>query len=319
MSLVFRSLARLRARSCARVIVVTVGALSCASCGLEGASGKRISTRSDNVKSDRDSSPAGAAKAPLEDGVAAEVMVGVLVPAAEVVIVAPSTARLDRLDLEVGDHVKADEVLAQLDVRGERNELGAATAAWRSAKAELEELELELEQARATRADIEQLEDYVSRAELREQRFAERLAEARKRSAGAELEVERSAIDSVRRRLEEAELQAPFAGSIAARYVDPGASLGLGDPIVSLLSDERVLRFAVPEQLGERLRLGAALDVRFESPRGDVVELEAVVTSIAPEVDAGTRLILAEARLDPSSEVAQLLIGAVARVRFAAP
>ncbi|MFY0534575.1 hypothetical protein [Nannocystis pusilla] len=111
-------------------------------------------------------------------------MVGVLVPEAEVVLVSSGFSRLARLDLEVGDHVDQGDVVAEMDVRGDRSELAMATAAWKASSAELERLELELERAKMVRADVEQLEDYVSRAELREQRYAEKLAAARKRGPG---------------------------------------------------------------------------------------------------------------------------------------
>lgn len=244
---------------------------------------------------------------------AAPAMVGVLVPEAEVVLVAPGTARLARLELEVGAHVEAGAVVAEMDVRGDRTELAAATAAWKAAAAELERLELELEKARMVRADVEQLEEFVSKAELREQRFAERLADARKRSAGASVSQQRSKMEEKAARIAEAELRAPFAGVIASVFVDAGATLAAGESVVRLISDARVVRFAVPEGRAEGLRLGARVVVEFAgSP-----EMVGEVVAIAPEIEVGSRLIFAEARL-LGGEASELRVGAVARVRFAA-
>lgn len=236
-------------------------------------------------------------------------MTGVLVPASEVVLVASSFGRLEMLELEVGDHVDADGLIAAMDVRTEQSELAVATAAWQASKAELERLELELEQAKAKREDVEQLEDFVSRAELREQRFAEKLADARKRSAGASMSQQRSKMQEASARIAEAELRAPFAGSIADRYVDAGATLTSGDAIVRLISDARVLRFAVPESLASRLHLGAALRVEFP----ELAPLDSEVVAIAPEIQVGTRLIFAEATLVGGAD---LRVGTVARVFF---
>src|SRR5690606_12291306 len=141
-----------------------------------------------------------------------EAMVGVLVPQAEVVLVSSGFARLQRLDVQVGDHVGEGEVVAEMDVRGDRTELAAATAAWKASKAELDRLALELEQARATRSDVERLEEFVSKAELREPRFAEKLSAARKRSAGASLERQRSRRVAASTRIGASELRAPCAG-----------------------------------------------------------------------------------------------------------
>jgi len=240
-------------------------------------------------------------------------MVGVLVPAAEVVLVSSGFSRLARLDLEVGDHVNEGDVVAEMDVRGDRSELAVATAAWKASTAELERLELELEKAKMVRADIEQLEDYVSRAELREQRYAEKLAAARKRGAGASQWQQRSKMEEATARIAEAELRAPFAGVIASRHVDAGATLTAGEPVVRLISDARVLRFAVPEARSQALRLGAAVTVTF----ADAPPIAGEVITVAPEIEVGTRLIFAEARLTAGEPATSLRIGTVARVRFA--
>jgi membrane fusion protein, multidrug efflux system len=241
-------------------------------------------------------------------------MIGVLTPVAEVTLVAPGFARLATIEVELGDRVAADELVAVMDLRSERSELASATAAWKAARAERERLELELEQARAERADVEQLEDFVSAAELRERRHAEQLAAARQRSADATLSQQRSHVEAAAKRVSEAELRAPFAAEVAHRYVDPGATLTAGEPIVALISEARRVRFAVPEQHGARLRLGAPVVIGF----GDAgVDIHGEVSAIAPEIDPATRLVFAEARLD--GEVGSLRIGAVARVRFLEP
>jgi RND family efflux transporter MFP subunit len=241
-------------------------------------------------------------------------MVGVLVPEAEVVLVSSGFARLARLDVQVGDHVSEGDVVAEMDVRGGRSELAAATAAWKASKAELDRLALELDQARATRSDVEQLEEFVSKAELREQRYAEKLTAARKRSAGASLEEQRSKMEEATARIAEAELRAPFSGLVARRYVDPGATLSTGEPVVQLISDARLVRFAVPEDRTDALRLGAAVVVAFED---EGIEAAGEVSTIAPEIEAGTRLVFAEARVRLGDEQAKTLrVGTVGRVRF---
>ncbi len=244
----------------------------------------------------------------------AQPMVGVLVPEAQVVLVSSGFARLARLDVEVGDHVEQGDVVAEMDVRGDRSELAAATATWKASKAELDRLELELEQARATRSDVEKLEEFVSKAELREKQFAEKLTAARKRSAGASLEEQRSKMEEASARIAEAELRAPFSGRVARRYVDPGATLSTGESVVQLISDASLVRFAVPEDRTKVLRLGAPVVVTFED---EGIEVQGHVSTIAPEIEAGTRLVLAEARvlLDEAQSKA-LRVGTVGRVRF---
>lgn len=238
-------------------------------------------------------------------------MVGVLVPEAELDIVSPGFARLERLELEIGDRVAAGDVIAVLDVRGDRSELAAATAAWRAAKAELERLDVELEQARSTRSELEQLEAYVAAAELREREFAEQLAAARRRSADASLGQRRAAVREAETRLTDASLRAPFEAVVSRRHVDPGATLAAGEPIVELMSTAKLVRFAAPEHTA--LAIGTALRVRFD---GSDVELDAELVHVSPQIEAGTRLIIAEARLASDPRLAQLRVGAIARVRL---
>lgn len=238
-------------------------------------------------------------------------MVGVLVPEAELDIVSPGFARLERLELAIGDRVAAGDVIAVLDVRGDRSELAAATAAWRAAKAELERLDVELEQARSTRSELEQLEAYVAAAELREREFAEQLAAARRRSADASLGQRRAAVREAETRLTDASLRAPFEALVSRRHVDPGATLATGEPIVELMSTAKLVRFAAPEHTA--LAIGTALRVRFD---GSDVDLDAELVHVSPQIEAGTRLIIAEARLAPDPRLAQLRVGAIARVRL---
>ncbi len=241
-------------------------------------------------------------------------VLGVLVPEAEVVLVASGFARLERLEVQVGDEVREQQVVAEMDVRGDRTELAAAAAALKASKAELERLGLELEQARASRSDVEQLEEFISKAELREERYAEKLAAARKRSANASLHQQRSRMDEAEARIAEAELRAPFAGVIARRYVDAGATLSTGEPVVQLISDSRLVRFAVPEWQAASLALGATVQVRFGEQQ---VEVTGTIITIAPEIDAGTRLVIAEARLALDDAARQALrVGEVGRVQL---
>lgn len=113
--------------------------------------------------------------------------------------------------------------------------------------------------------------------------------------------------------------------------MDPGATLGTGEPVVQLISDARLVRFAVPEGRTAALRIGAAVVVTFED---EGIEVRGEVITIAPEIEAGTRLVFAEARVQLESGLVgspvddaegapmaagakqPLRVGAVARVRF---
>ena len=99
-------------------------------------------------------------------------------------------------------------------------------------------------------------------------------------------------------------------GASASQPTDEGAPASTADAIVRLISDARVVRFAVPEQQGAALRLGAKVSVEC----AELGEFAGVIVAIAPEIQVGTRLIFAEAKLE---RVADLRVGTVGQVRFA--
>jgi multidrug resistance efflux pump len=73
-----------------------------------------------------------------------------------------------------------------------------------------------------------------------------------------------------------------------------------------------MVRFAIPE--GERRRVAPGQPVTVV-PRGSGAKLAGTVEKIAPEVDAASGMVLAEARIDPSGDAAAVLQpGEVVRV-----
>jgi hypothetical protein len=77
-------------------------------------------------------------------------------------------------------------------------------------------------------------------------------------------------------------------------YESPGQILGPEARIIRLISDETILRFAVPHADAAAFEVGAALQF---TPDGGGRPLTATVKGIAPEVDAAS-MVLIEAGLD---------------------
>lgn len=245
-----------------------------------------------------------------------ERVLGVLVPEAEVVLVASGFARLQRFDVRVGEEVLEGQVVAEMDVRGDRAEVLVATSALEASEAELERLGLELEQARDNRSEVERIEAFISKAELRERSYAVKLAAARRRSADASRRQQHGRMDEAQARIADGKVRAPFAGVIARRYVDAGATLSIGDPVAQLISEARLVRFAVTPSRARGLTLGTRATVTFRE-RGR--EATGTVVTMAPEIDAGTRLVIVEARLalDALAGPDRLRVGEVGLVSFA--
>jgi hypothetical protein len=101
---------------------------------------------------------------------------------------------------------------------------------------------------------------------------------------------------------------------VAARFVDPGAVVGPGSPLVRLISaGDLLVRAAVPPEEARRLKVGdpVAIDVRAQG-----FQIAGTLQRIAPEVDAASQMVLIEVRLaaDPGTE-SRLQTGLVVDVR----
>jgi RND family efflux transporter MFP subunit len=202
-------------------------------------------------------------------------------------------------------------VLASLDDRDLRDELAVARAIMRALRADHDKAESELEEARERRLRDERLSHVLSEEDLASVRYQEKYATSRLQATRAQLDQQQTRVAILERSIEEAQVRAPFDGSIAARYVAPGAMVSPGTPIVRLVSSGDVLvRFAIPEALGAQVRVGMPITVDVEA-----AALSGTVDKLSPEVDAASRMIVAEARVRvPDGLLEMALAGRVAWV-----
>ncbi|MBB5038060.1 efflux RND transporter periplasmic adaptor subunit [Prosthecobacter dejongeii] len=135
-----------------------------------------------------------------------------------------------------------------------------------------------------------------------------RLHEARKKSpdlilpqsvddAEAKLAIAQAGLDRAATLLEFAQIKAPFAGSVVARHVDPGAYAAAGGETLLHLIDSSKLRLQVPviELESAFLKIGQQVEVKAEALAGVVTQSK--ITRITGQLDAATRTLLIEADL----------------------
>lgn len=271
----------------------------------------RVATaKSETVAAANEASRAPPAReAPIQD------LLGVVVARYVVEVAARAEGRVTAIPVQLGDRVERGAVLASLDDRNLRDDLAAARAVLRALSADRDKGEDSLAEAREKKLRDERLSHVLSEEELARVRYEEKYAESQLQGTRARLDEQQAKVAVLERSLEETQVRAPFDGLIAARYVSPGAMVNPGTPIVRLVSSgDALVRFAIPESLGGRVRIGmpVAVDV-------DAAVLSGTVDKLAPEVDAASRMIVAEAHVvvpDGRSDMA--LAGHVARVRVGA-
>jgi multidrug efflux system membrane fusion protein len=203
--------------------------------------------------------------------------------------------------VDVGDRVRAGQVLAVLDA-------GDLQAQVRAAEAQLAAAQAESERARADQARFAALgEDrLVSRSSIDAQNAAAT-------AARGQVDAARAALDVARNQRGYTQLRAPDDGVIAMRNVEAGQIVAAGQPVFTLAADgTREVVFAVGEGAVDSIRPGEPVEVELWSQSGK--RWPGRVREVAPVADPASHTFAVRASLDASEDTFDL--GQSARVHF---
>jgi RND family efflux transporter MFP subunit len=280
--------------------------------GPEAGPGTEHGGKADNATSETAAPPARTLPRLLGDS-ESEGYLGVVVTRDAVDVAAETAGRVDSVTVRVGDRVSRGDVLARLDTRELEQDLGMARASLTAAEAEVTRIRSQVREAETRYKRRSDLPDIFSREELESAKMEMETAEATLKAAEARVSEQEAQVEQLRDRLGRTEIRAPFEGTVALRYLDPGATVLAGSPVVRLLSTEELLvRFAVPPEKVESLAVGDQVEVAIEDAE---VRSPATVLHIAPEIDGPSRMVFVEARLDaPEETLGRIRSGLVARV-----
>ncbi len=197
--------------------------------------------------------------------------------------------RVATLEVNVGDRVKKDDVLAWV----ESSDVGVARAELSKAQAELE-----IQKAHLARQETLQQESATAPAQVERARAALRAAQAERSAVLLRL----SAWGAGRGSGARYPVLAPIEGVVTARHAILGASLRADMPLFSIVAPERVLvmaRFSEgPDGVPE---VGASLQLTLRgAPRTE--PCIAKVEANSGVVDARTRTIIVRLRPEPSCQ-----------------
>lgn len=171
----------------------------------------------------------------------------------ESVLSAQVQATVESIRADVGAEVKKGETLIVLDARDLTLNHVAAKAAVAAAQAQLE-----LTQARLSRAVELQQKKFLSADELKQ-------TQSQLKAAQAELELRRTQAGQAALALERATIRAPFDGVILARAAQVGMLAAPGTPLITLV-DRTAIEIAVSLQANQvfGFRQAAALNFRAQ-------------------------------------------------------
>ena len=191
-----------------------------------------------------------------------------------------------KLRSEAGAHVRAGDLLAQLDDRQLTADLEAARAKTHSTEADLKAWQAE---AKVLQSDFdraqkmwdaqlitrEQLDHAKFKAEADQfdvQRLEQLLINAKETQRSLELELDKT------------QVRAPFSGIVARRYVREGQQVAKGDRLFWVTAEGPLrMRFTVPEKFVGVLKVGRQLAMAVSDFPGK--EYKARVLQLSPIVD----------------------------------
>jgi membrane fusion protein, multidrug efflux system len=221
----------------------------------------------------------------------------------EAPIYARANGYLKSWDVDIGQHVEAGQLLAEIDTPEVDQQLAQA-------KAEVAQADANLALAKST---SERWVDLLKTASVSEQETAEKQADYELKKAN--LEAARANLHRLEDLKSFARVTAPFAGTITARDTDVGQLITAGNGRwLFRLAQTNPLRVYVhvPQTLSRAIEVGQGADLSISEIPGR--KFEAKIVRTAGAMDPTSRTLLAE--LEVNNPQNEILAGSYAQVRF---
>ena len=231
--------------------------------------------------------------------------------------IGPTVAgRIQRLDVEVGDHVKAGQVLGAMDPVDLDDRFVAQEAALQRVQASLHEAQARQAHAQTQATRYAQLlavrstSEELAAAKQQELQVAD-AAVAAAQAEAVRVRAERAAIGTQRRHLR---LVAPADGLVTLRFADPGTTVVAGQAVVEVVDPASLwinvrldqinaqgLKAGLPARVVLRSRAGQAL-------AGRVLRVEPLADAVTEETLAKVVFEALPSPLPPLGELAEVTI-----------
>jgi RND family efflux transporter MFP subunit len=238
-------------------------------------------------------------------------------PFQEIEVHAKVAGYLKSIGVDVGDRVKAGQLLAVLEIPELQDEIKQDEAGVKRASEEIRRAQADVERAQsahevahlnATRLTgvIKTKPNLVAQQDIDEATGRDRVSEAQVSTAEAalaaareQLEIAKAAQSKTQTLFDYARITAPFTGVITHRYADTGAMIQAGTssqsqamPIVRLSQNDKLrLVIPVPESAVPRIHLGGQVAVAVQSLHRTVT---GTVARFADRLDTDTRTMRVE-------------------------
>src|SRR5215470_1622746 len=266
------------------------------------------------------------------------VLSGEFKPFQDVDIHAKVAGYIRNIFVDVGDHVREGQTLAELEIPELAAQLSGADAACRAAEQQIRRAQGELQRAQSTHAAAhaayerlkqaaESRAGLVAQQEVDDSQAKDLGSEAQVSSAEAELAAAKQQLEVAEANQKQyramtgyTRITAPYAGVITNRYADTGALVAAGTssntqatPVVRLAQVSKLrLVLAIPESAAAQIRLGDSVKVHVDALHKD---FRGKVTRFAAALDQQTRTM--ETEIDFENTDGQLLPGMYSETNLA--
>lgn len=193
-----------------------------------------------------------------------------------------------RFRVEVGDHVKAGQVLTELDTALLEVQLTVAEGELKQAEANLvsSQAQLKLNQQELDRLAALRDTQAFSRARFEDAQQNVARAKADILRNEAVVTTRRASVKLTRLNLEYARIKAPFDGVVTRRMAEEGSYVRIGDPVVHMMADRLLeVEAEVPSNRLTSLTPGAEVSVVLDNG----VQYRATVRAVLPTENPLTR------------------------------
>ncbi len=238
-------------------------------------------------------------------------------PYQEIEVHAKVAGYLKQIFVDVGDRVRAGQLLATLEIPEFRDDLEHATAATKHAQEQVKQADAELQRSHSAHEGthlaytrlagvLKQQPNLVAQQEIDDAQARDRVAEAQISTdeaalAGSKEQYEESKAneEKIQTMLAYASITAPFSGVITKRYADTGAMIQAGTasntqamPLVRLSQNDRLrLVLPVPESVVPRIHVGSRVEVTVQALG---TSFQGKVSRFSQNVDLSTRTMETE-------------------------
>jgi RND family efflux transporter MFP subunit len=258
-----------------------------------------------NVAAERDAAGMIVAVSPAtREDIAREVVFdSELRPYQEIDLHAKVSGFVQSITVDVGDHVKEGQLIAQLELPEVQHDLDRATAAQHRAAQQIRRAQAGWDDARVTlerMAAVEKAQpNLIAQQDIDTATAKERGAEADLAAARDQESASAAEVNKLKTMLQYAKITAPFEGVVTKRYADKGALIQAGTssstqamPLIRL-SQNSFLRLVFPVMAScvPAVKGGATVEV---SIAGLNRKIEAKITRSAQKVDFATRTMETE-------------------------